>query len=678
MTRSLAVALALVATQALAADWPHWRGANRSDVTADPSGWDAKMWPPDDTAWSVNVGLGGTSPIVAGGRVYVMGHKSGAEILSCLDATSGATLWTQSYKAPVYGRHAIGDKSFYKGPSATPELDPETGLIYTLGIDGVLNCWDTKKDGANVWKHKLYDIYKIPQRPQVTKRKSSHRDYGYTTAPLVVNDWLIVEVGDPKRGNLFAFDKQTGTPAWSSENKDPAGHTGGLTPMTVDGIPCVAVLTALNLVVTRLDGANAGKTVAAYPWATDFINNIPTPAAEGNAVLITSRYNRMAMCKLEISLRGGAKKVWENAYPSGVCSPIIHDGSVYFANKGFHCVDFKTGKLRWEGGKYGAPGSCILTADERIITWANDGDLTLVESAGRSPSRYTELGSEKRVLRDMAWPHVVLSGGRLFCKDRGGNLKCFAMDSKAVAATPVKPKPKPSAGSIDPRTLPGSWPGSGDALVLGWRQGNGKRGIKGTVASGGRRASWDSRDNGKISTSGAMVLDGEGAILLKGDHEALSDAFRKTNELTIETIFRAENVEQDGPSRFLTFSESAYSRNFTLGQVEEKLVLRLRTTKTGENGSNPETTLCEIEENTLYHCIVSYRPGELVCFMNGENVFGTSRVEGTLEGWTAQHFLIGDEWDGKRPWAGEVHGLALWNRFMDESTAQKRFALIDD
>ena len=34
--------------------------------------------------------------------------------------------------------------------------------------------------------------------------------------------------------------------------------------MTVDGVQCVAVLTALNLVVVRLDTGNVGKTVAEF------------------------------------------------------------------------------------------------------------------------------------------------------------------------------------------------------------------------------------------------------------------------------------------------------------------------------------------------------------------------------------------------------------------------------
>ena len=152
----------------------------------------------------------------------------------------------------------------YKGATSTPEFDAATGFLYTLSTDGHLNCWNTRQAGKKVWGLNFYDLFKMPRRPQVTKKRGTRRDYGYTSAPLVHGDWVLVEAGSTKHGNLIAFDKRTGRTAWGSQNKDPAGHTGGLAPMTVEGVPCMAVLTALNLVITRLDGANAGKEVVLH------------------------------------------------------------------------------------------------------------------------------------------------------------------------------------------------------------------------------------------------------------------------------------------------------------------------------------------------------------------------------------------------------------------------------
>jgi outer membrane protein assembly factor BamB len=221
----------------------------------------------------------------------------------------------------------------------------------------------------------------------------------------------------------MAFAKATGKRKWVSECKDPAGHTGGLAPIVVEGVPCVAMLTLKNLVVVRLDPGKEGRTVATHPWTTDFGNNIATPAVHENSVLITSEYNHKAICRLKITLQG-ASVVWEKPYSSKACSPIIHKGHVYVAWQKLRCLDFATGEQRWEGGNFGDPGSLIVTGDGKLIAWGGAGRLSLVET---SPDAYKELAATARIFSAQVWPHVVLSAGRVYCKDRDGNLKCFAV-----------------------------------------------------------------------------------------------------------------------------------------------------------------------------------------------------------------------------------------------------------
>lgn len=194
--------------------------------------------------------------------------------------------------------------------------------------------------------------------------------------------------------------------------------------MTVEGVPCVAVMTFQGLLVTRLDPGHEGRTVATYDWITDFVNNIATPAVYENNVLITSAYNHQAICKLEITLRG-ARKIWEQPYSSKVCSPVIHNGHVYFAWQRMRCLDFETGEQKWEGGNFSDAGSCILTTDGRLMIWGGRGTLALVDSADRSPAAYNELARIEGVSSTDVWPHVAMADGRIFCKDRDGHLICF-------------------------------------------------------------------------------------------------------------------------------------------------------------------------------------------------------------------------------------------------------------
>ncbi len=418
MIRVLAVLVAIVL---LGADWPHWRGPNRNDVTDEPSGWSEKHWLSEKPSWTANVGKGASSPLIIGDRVYGLGHDNGRDIVFCLRAADGKELWTVRYRAPEYGRFHNGDEGLYSGPSSTPEFDMETKLLYTLGPDGDLNCWDTTAEGKKVWSINLYDQYKVKQRPRLTR--APMRDYGYTSSPLVRGKLLLVEVGS-KHGSLIAFDKKTGKQAWASELTDEAGHNAGPVPITVEGVSCVALLTQRNLAVIRLDAGKEGKTVAKYPWVTDFANNVASPAVKDNFVLITSAYNQNAICKLKITLQG-AEKVWQRPYPSKVCTPVIHDGHVYFAWQRVQCLDWATGERIWQGGGFGDPGSCIITGDNRLLVYGHNGKLALVKTARRSPKAYTELTARERIFKASAWPHVALADGRVYCRDREGNLACF-------------------------------------------------------------------------------------------------------------------------------------------------------------------------------------------------------------------------------------------------------------
>jgi len=420
----LLAALAAPAAGTFAADWPHWRGPARSGVSPEPSGWSGGQWPVRQPVWTAKAGAGSTSPLVVSGRLYTMGWSGGKDHVICLDAATGKPLWEQTYTAPQYGRQAVGDQNFYAGVTATPEYDPASGFLYTLSADGDLRSWNTRQGGQPGWSLNLYERYGVARRPQATRRPNTLRDYGYTSSPLVHGDWVIVEVGDDE-GALMGFDKKTGERRWVSESKVAAGHSGGPVPLTVEGVPCVAAYTLQGLLVARLDRGREGKTVAEYEWITDFDNNIPTPAVQGSSVVITSKYNQQKVARIDITL-AGARKVWEQRYASGVCSPIIYKNHVYFANHGLQCFDFASGELKWFGGRSGDVASCLATSDGRIVVWANEGELMLAESAERSPGEYKELATFPDARGVEAWCHVVLAEGRLYCKDRAGTIKCFA------------------------------------------------------------------------------------------------------------------------------------------------------------------------------------------------------------------------------------------------------------
>ncbi len=182
----------------------------------------------------------------------------------------------------------------------------------------------------------------------------------------------------------------------------------------------------------------------------------------------------------------------------------------------------------------------------------------------------------------------------------------------------------------------------------------------------------------KVTRRNAARLDHNSALLLNGgscaaaDADArLLDACRASNALSIEATLTPANVTQEGPARIVTFSSDPSSRNFTLGQTRDKLILRLRTTQTGPNGTNPETELCSVQANRTYHVTVTYSGGHLLCYVDGAKVLDTSAVQGDFSNWTPHHLLFGDEWNGERNWSGTLEGVAVFSRALNEEQVKR-------
>jgi WD40 repeat protein len=126
-------------------DWTHWRGNERSGVSAESSGWDGARWIDKQPTWQAQVGDGASSPLVIDSRVFTFGYADKKNIVNCWNAETGKNVWRVAYPAAAYGRHATGDEGLYSGPSSTPEFDPTTDSLYTLSADGDVHCWNTAK-----------------------------------------------------------------------------------------------------------------------------------------------------------------------------------------------------------------------------------------------------------------------------------------------------------------------------------------------------------------------------------------------------------------------------------------------------------------------------------------------------------------------------------------------------
>ena len=141
----LALAPAPPAASPAAADWPQWRGPNRDGRV---QGFNApRAWPKTlREQWKVTVGVGHSSPLLVGDRLYVFARSGEEETLMALDANSGQELWRSSQRVAYEMNSAARDHG--KGPKSTPVFSDNR--VCTLGISGHLSCHDARTGKAHL------------------------------------------------------------------------------------------------------------------------------------------------------------------------------------------------------------------------------------------------------------------------------------------------------------------------------------------------------------------------------------------------------------------------------------------------------------------------------------------------------------------------------------------------
>jgi hypothetical protein len=169
---------------------------------------------------------------------------------------------------------------------------------------------------------------------------------------------------------------------------------------------------------------------------------------------------------------------------------------------------------------------------------------------------------------------------------------------------------------------------------------------------------------------------GKGAILAKDMDDDLLEACKSSNQLTVEAVITTSSLEQRGPARIITFSRDVSRRNFTLGQEGDRLIFRLRTSKTDANATQRQKNLTKVSVDSPVNVIVSYFPGNLYCYINGQLAFSVGDIQGDFSNWEPCHLLFGDEHSGERDWQGKIENVAIYNRFISLEEAARKYELV--
>ncbi len=175
-------------------------------------------------------------------------------------------------------------------------------------------------------------------------------------------------------------------------------------------------------------------------------------------------------------------------------------------------------------------------------------------------------------------------------------------------------------------------------------------------------------------TKGSLEIRKGTMIRSENSPEGLISAVKRSGEITIEAWLHPANATQDGPARIVTLSRNTTERNFTLGQEKNLFDVRLRTSRSSNNGIPSTGTPARSLAARLTHVVFTRdRAGRTAIYLNGKRS-ANQTVAGNLANWNNGFALaLGNELSGERPWLGTFHLVAIYDRSLSGSEVTQNF-----
>ncbi|MEW4528316.1 DUF1592 domain-containing protein [Maioricimonas sp. JC845] len=176
--------------------------------------------------------------------------------------------------------------------------------------------------------------------------------------------------------------------------------------------------------------------------------------------------------------------------------------------------------------------------------------------------------------------------------------------------------------------------------------------------------------------SGRLTVRSATRIASSRPAAKISDAVRRSGEITVEAWIGPENTKQSGPARIVTISGDPNRRNVTLGQDGDRYDIRLRTTSTSTNGIPSVATGSKTVRTDLTHVVYTRdRTGQARVYVDGRQQ-RAERIGGDLKNWDRSFRLgLANELSGDRSWLGELHAVAIYGRALSPSEVAQSFRL---
>jgi len=342
-----------------AQDWPAFRGPDGQGHSTEqrvPLEWDESR----NVAWKTPLaGLGWSSPVVAGGKVWlttaVEQRGISLRLLGFDVATGREAVNVEVFR--IAASRAINPKNSWASP--TPIVDGDRIYVH-FGADGTAAMTTA---GAVVW----------------TQRFDYQSQHGAGGSPVLHGDLLIFNCDGSDAAFVVALDKRTGKVRWKTNRRFPADQAYS-TPLVIrvgDRDQVISVGAHRAAAYDPLNGKEIWRV--SYP---DGFSNVPRPVFAHGLVYIATGFQQPALLAVRADGTGDVTKThtaWKLSRGAPLTpSPIAVGDELYVVTDGgiATCLDARTGATFWQqrlGGTYSASpvfagGSIYFSAEQGVTT----------------------------------------------------------------------------------------------------------------------------------------------------------------------------------------------------------------------------------------------------------------------------------------------------------------------
>ena len=414
-------------TVAQQAGWRFFRGDNfdgKSSETGIVDQWPDKGPP---VLWTRELGVGYSSFVGLGDRVFTQYQSLAGQFVVCLDAKTGETIWEHRYGWPYK------PASLYPGPRSTPTVDGKR--IFFTTPDGSLGCLDAETGEPN-WLVEAAQEFAAPAA-----------EFGYACSPVCIDGKVILPVGGDD-ASMVAFDQFDGSVLWNAGNEKVSYCSAY--PIQFKGRALVVGYFTNKLCIFDRE---TGMQLASKNISVSYDEHSAWPIYREPYLWTAGPFRSGSKLFEIIDAEDGSEDALRlrNVYKSetmsnDVASSVLVDGAlfgfdirdvqskVHRPSRGqFICMNFMTGETHWTNGtldrrkkteEFIASASersdsdvghaSVIYADGKLILFNDTGELILCRAEKRE---FVPLGRAHLLGGDICWTPPMLLNGRFIVRN---------------------------------------------------------------------------------------------------------------------------------------------------------------------------------------------------------------------------------------------------------------------